>query len=75
MSHFVRRWTTSDIEKLKAMAGKHSRQKIASELERGQSAISVKAHQLRISLRVKGLPDPTAAGRGPVPTPATAGDS
>ena len=58
MSQFVRRWSSDDIEKLKSMAGKYSRQKIAAELERGPTAVAVKAHQLRISLRL-GLPEQT----------------
>jgi hypothetical protein len=64
MSHFVRRWSSDDIGKLKAMAGKYPREKIAAELERGPSAIAVKAHQLRISLRWKGLSDHSARTPG-----------
>ena len=64
MANFVRRWTSDDIGKLKEMAGKQSREKIAAELGRGPSAIAVKAHQLRISLRWKGLSHHTAATTG-----------
>ncbi|APG09840.1 hypothetical protein JQ582_41190 [Bradyrhizobium japonicum] len=52
MSDPVRRpWTSEEIEKLKAMAGNHRREKIAAELNRGAPAVALKAHQLGISLR------------------------
>ena len=74
MSHFVRRWSSDDIEKLKAMAGKYSREQIAAELERGPSAIAVKAHQLRISLQCKGLAGQPAHAHGPSSSPEGAGE-
>ena len=74
MSQFVRRWSSDDIEKLKSMAGKYSRQKIAAELERGPTAVAVKAHQLRISLQL-GLPDHTANSQGSTPSSAVADDA
>jgi hypothetical protein len=50
----VRRpWTDEDINKLKSMAQRYPTQRIAAELGRGVSATTVKAHQLRISLKVK----------------------
>jgi hypothetical protein len=56
------RWTKEDIEKLKDLAGKYPRETIATHLGRGASSIAVKAHQLRISLRLKRrLKPPTAA--------------
>jgi hypothetical protein len=57
MSRFLHRWTRDDVEKLKAMAGNYSREKIAAELKRGPSAVAVKAHQLGVSLRRKGFSD------------------
>ena len=57
MANSVRRpWTSEDLEKLKAMAGNHRREKIAAELNRGVSSLAVKAHQLGISLRYHALP-------------------
>ncbi|MET4474133.1 hypothetical protein ABIA95_007984 [Bradyrhizobium sp. LA8.1] len=70
MANLVRRWTSDDIGKLKEMAGKHSREKIAAELGRGPSAIAVKAHQLNISLRC-GRSDHTAEKTGPGPMPSS----
>jgi hypothetical protein len=48
-----RRWSTDDLAKLKNMAQKFPAAHIAAELGRGLSATMVKAHQLRVSLRVK----------------------
>lgn len=49
-----RHWSQDDVEKLKEMAGNIPRAKIAAELQRAPSALAVKAHQLGISLRLKG---------------------
>ncbi|MGY4363819.1 hypothetical protein ACVW0J_010376 [Bradyrhizobium sp. i1.7.7] len=49
-------WTSEEIEKLKAMAGNHRREKIAAELNRGAPAVALKAHQLGISLRYHAMP-------------------
>ena len=63
-----RRWSADDMAKLQSMAGKYPAKHIAAELGRGLSATMVKAHQLRISLRMKHRegradnPDPGAAG-------------
>ena len=64
-----RRWTAEDMAKLQRMAQKYPAQHIAAELGRGLAATMVKAHQLRISLRMKrhrggaaAGPDPGAAG-------------
>ena len=54
MTKPVRRWTAEDIEKLKAMAGKLPRGKIAEQLGRGPMSVAVKAHQLKVSLRTRG---------------------
>ena len=64
-----RRWSAHDLAKLQNMARKYPAKQIAAELGRGLSATMVKAHQLRISLRMKrhgeGMSpsaDPGAAG-------------
>jgi hypothetical protein len=49
----MKRWTPEEIAKLKAMAQKYPASKIAEALGRGQSAIFVKAHELKLSLRLK----------------------
>ena len=48
-----RHWSADDLTKLRSMAGKHPTPRIAAELGRGISAVRVKAHELRISLRIK----------------------
>lgn len=48
-----RRWSQADVEKLKLMATKKPVAAIAAELERGVAATVMKAHELRISLRLK----------------------
>jgi hypothetical protein len=47
-----RRWTAEDVTKLRQLAGKHPRNAIAAQLGRGPSALAVKAHLLKVSLRV-----------------------
>ena len=47
------RWTDTDLEKLRDLAGKYPTATIASKLGRGRSSVAVKAHRLCISLRVK----------------------
>jgi len=47
-----RRWTADDVTKLRQLAGKHPRNAIAAQLGRGPSALAVKAHQLKVSLRI-----------------------
>ena len=47
-----KRWTADDIAKLKNLAQKQPRQAIAAELGRSPSATAVKAHQLKLSLKV-----------------------
>jgi hypothetical protein len=47
-----KRWTADDIAKLKNLAKKERCDVIAAELGRSPSATAVKAHQLRLSLKV-----------------------
>ena len=49
----IRPWTEVDIARLKRMAQKMPSTEIASELGRSTSALAVKAHQLKLSLRMK----------------------
>lgn len=64
-----RRWSAGDMAKLQRMARKYPAQHIAAELGRGLAATMVKAHQLRISLRMKRHQEAGAAG----PDPRSAG--
>jgi hypothetical protein len=48
-----RRWSADDVAKLKIMAQRFPASQIAAELGRGLSATMVKAHELRLSLRMK----------------------
>ena len=64
------RWRSEDIRKLKTLAQRYPSASIASELGRSVSALTAKAHELKVSLRVKRdaqvssatTPDPRAAG-------------
>ena len=56
-----RHWSEDDLAKFRRMAGKYPPTRIAAELGRGIPAIKVKAHELRISLRVKREDGPAAA--------------
>jgi hypothetical protein len=47
-----RPWTSDDIAKLACMARKYPASEIAKALRRGLSATVMKAHTLRISLRL-----------------------
>ena len=49
----MKRWSPEEISKLKNMAQKYPAAKIAEELGRGVAAITVKAHELKVSLRYK----------------------
>jgi hypothetical protein len=53
MTNHRRRWATEDIENLKRLAGKRPVTEIASELGRSRGSVAVKAHELRISLKVE----------------------
>lgn len=46
-------WTDDDVARLKAMAQKFPTAKIARDLGRSIGATIVKAHQLKLSLRIK----------------------
>jgi hypothetical protein len=53
MANLTRRWTANEIEKLRRLAGKRSPAEIAAELSRTRGSLAVKAHELKISLRIK----------------------
>ena len=53
-----RAWTESEIEELKALAGKRSTAQIAVELDRTIGGILQKAFDLRLSLRVRAQAEP-----------------
>jgi hypothetical protein len=67
MSKPARSWTTEDIEKLKAMAGQLPAAKIAEQLGRGPVAITMKAHQLQVSLRTRGDSSPSRVPKETAP--------
>jgi hypothetical protein len=57
-----------DVTKPRQLAGKHPRNAIATQLGRGPSALAVKAHQLKVSLRVvRNNEAPTFSGADPGP--------
>ena len=59
----TRDWTDEDVARLKAMAQKFPTAKIARDLGRSIGATLVKAHQLKLSLRIKpGKCDPGPIG-------------
>jgi hypothetical protein len=61
-------WSADDITKLRQLAGIHRRNAIAAQLGRAPSALSVKAHQLKVSLRVaRDNEAPTISGADPGP--------
>lgn len=54
MTYIVRRpWSSEDVAKLKSMAQKYPTAAIAAELGRSAGATIVKAHQLKLSLRLR----------------------
>ena len=57
-----RAWSDEEIAKLRSMAKRYPTRVIAAELGRGVSATMVKAHELRLSLKVqsKKIIEPTA---------------
>jgi hypothetical protein len=59
-----RRWTEADIANLRRMAGNYSKDQIANILGRGRPAVAVKAHELGISLNMRGRPSETGADPG-----------
>ena len=62
-----RRWTQDDIASLINMAGKQPTAKIASLLGRGMAAVAVKAHELKISLKMDRSRQPLDKGADAVP--------
>jgi hypothetical protein len=64
----IRRWTADDIAKLKTLAQKLPPAEIAAKLGRSPSALAVKAHELKLSLRTKPQePGETLSGGDPGP--------
>jgi hypothetical protein len=59
-----RRWTADDIAKLKDLAQRHPRAEIAAKLGRSVAATSLKAHELKLSLRMRDPGDEVQRGRG-----------
>jgi hypothetical protein len=57
-----RRWTAEDIAKLKTLAQKLPPSTIAAQLGRSVGATAVKAHELKLSLRMPGRQRDGAAG-------------
>jgi len=63
-----RRWSADDVARLRQLAGIHPRNAIAAGLDRAPSALAVKAHQLKVSLRVvRDNEAPTIFGADPGP--------
>ncbi|MBR1192045.1 hypothetical protein JQ634_03735 [Bradyrhizobium sp. AUGA SZCCT0240] len=56
-----KRWSDDDIAKLRGMAQKMPPTQIAAALGRGVAAVTVKAHELKLSLRMH----PNPAGQRP----------
>jgi hypothetical protein len=56
------RWSAEEIADLKEWAGKRPLFEIATKLGREKAAVATKAHELKISLRVKRSMDPGPAG-------------
>jgi len=54
-----KRWSDDDIAKLRGMAEKMPPTQIAAALGRGVAAVTTKAHELKLSLRVR----PKSGGR------------
>jgi hypothetical protein len=53
MPYTIRRWSGDDIAKLKSLAHKYPTAAIAAQLGRSTAATIVKAHELKLSLRVR----------------------
>jgi len=64
-----RRWTADEISNLKNLARKHPAAQIAAQLGRSRSATAIKAHELKLSLKVRrqtpGEPGLSGADPGP----------
>jgi len=59
-----RRWTADEIAKLKNLAQRHPRAEIAAKLGRSVAATTLKAHELKLSLRMRDPGDEVQRGRG-----------
>jgi hypothetical protein len=59
-----RRWTADDIAKLKNLAQRYPRAEIAAQLGRSLAAATFKAHELKLSLRMRDPGDEVQRGRG-----------
>jgi hypothetical protein len=71
METYIRRgWTAEDIEKLKRLAGKRPLAEIAAEVSRTPGALAVKAHELKISLKVVKKPAQGSHPAGVVAAPS-----
>jgi hypothetical protein len=53
MRRNIRRWSDEDITKLKSMAQKYPTAAIAAQLGRSAAATLLKAHELKLWLRVR----------------------
>jgi len=53
MTGSIRRWSGEDILKLKTLAQKYPTATIAEEPGRSPAALAVKAHELKLSLKLK----------------------
>lgn len=49
----AKRWMSHEIERLKSLAGSMPTSQIANEMERANSAVIMKAYELKLSLKVK----------------------
>jgi bifunctional pyridoxal-dependent enzyme with beta-cystathionase and maltose regulon repressor activities len=52
-----RRWTGDEIAKLRNLAQRHPRAVIAAKLGRSVAATTLKAHELKLSLRMRDQSD------------------
>jgi hypothetical protein len=59
MTNHIRPWTGEDIKTLRNLAQKLPAATIAAQLSRSPSALTAKAHELKLSLRVKESPQQT----------------
>jgi hypothetical protein len=64
-----RRWTADDISKLKNLAQTHSTAQIAEQLGRSPLATAIKAHELKLSLKMRrrNTTEPNFSGVDPGP--------
>ena len=60
----MRRWSEDEIARLRDMAQKMPVRQIAAELGRGVAAVTVKAHELKLSLRMKAQGEPSSRSDG-----------